>query len=108
VGTDDGSAVLATRLVHLLEGSRPLPLLRSQVRVKKTEVYELVAAMRSALVREERGVERVPRVPNSLLDAAEAVEDAVYRAPPVPLTDDVRLPDERIHELARALRAAGA
>jgi hypothetical protein len=43
-----------------------------------------------------------------VLKAAEAVEDAAYNAQPVPLTDQIRLPRERVDELVRGLRAAGA
>jgi hypothetical protein len=40
--------LLASRLVELLEGSRSLPLFRHQVQMNKSEVYELVAAIRHA------------------------------------------------------------
>jgi hypothetical protein len=80
-----------------------LPLIRSQVRVKKDEVYELVAAMRDSF-----GDERAATAAGELLAAADAVERAVYTAQPVPLMDEVRLPRERVEELVRGLRAAGA
>lgn len=95
---------LARQLVVLIEGSRPLPLLRNQVWIKKLQVYELVGGMRTAV--EAAG--GTPQQFRELLSAAEAVEDAVYRAQPVPLTDDVRLLREQVDELLRALRAAGA
>jgi hypothetical protein len=44
----------------------------------------------------------------ALVTAAQAVEDAARHAIPVPLTDEVRLPRERVDELVRGLRAAGA
>jgi hypothetical protein len=44
----------------------------------------------------------------AVLAAAQAVEEAAYNAMPVPLTDDVRLPQERVDDLLRGLRAAGA
>jgi hypothetical protein len=72
--------------------------------VKKLEVYELVAAMRDAVAADASTKDSLQAV----LEAAEAVEDAAYHAMPVPLTDDVRLPQERVDELLRGLRAAGA
>jgi hypothetical protein len=42
-----------------------------------------------------------------LVAAAEAVENAVRNARPVPLTDQVRLPREEVEHLAATLRAAG-
>jgi hypothetical protein len=95
--------VLARRLLELLENSRPVPLVR-QVRVDKVEVDDLVAAMREATAND------LPKASSlqAVLSAAEAVEDAAYNAQPVPLTDHVRLPQERVDELVRSLRAAGA
>jgi hypothetical protein len=95
---------LAGQLMDLLESARPLPILRQQVRVDKDGVYDLVAAMRDAA---PYGLPRRTAL-HSLLEAAEAVEDAARNAMPVPLTDDVRLPQARVDELLRGLRAAGA
>lgn len=80
-----------------------MPLVR-QVRVDKVEVYELVAAMREATADDLSRTSSLQAV----LDAAEAVDDAAYNAQPVPLTDHVRLPQERVDELVLGLRAAGA
>jgi hypothetical protein len=88
----------ARRLLELLEQARPIPLVRTQVRVKRPEACELVAAIREAATDEER----------ALLDAAVAVEEALDTANPVPLTDDVRITEEDALGLVRALRAAGA
>jgi hypothetical protein len=95
---------LARSLLELLENSRPVPLLRHQVRVKKLEVYELVAALRTAIASDPAKEGSLQAV----LKAAVAVEEAAYHAMPVPLTDDVRLPRERVDELLSGLRAAGA
>ena len=104
-GENQGSdpRALARRLVELLEKSRPMPLVR-EVRVDKGEVNDLVAAMRDA------PADDLPKTSSlqAVLNAVEAVEDAAYNAQPVPLTDHVRLPQERVDELVRGLRAAGA
>jgi hypothetical protein len=101
-GSDLGR--VASSLVDLLENSQTLPLVRQQVRVKKSEVYELVAAIRRGAADDAA----MRSSSNAVLTAAEAVEDAVYHATPVPLTDDVRLRRERVTELLDGLRAAGA
>src|SRR4051812_9954927 len=91
----DESRMLAGRLLDLLENSKPLPLLHEQIRVRKLQVYSLVDAMREAGEVDEAGVRPVPPV----LEAATAVEQAVYRAPPIPLSDEVRLPREQVAQL---------
>jgi hypothetical protein len=90
--------------VQLLETSRPLPIVRGQIRIKKPEADRLVAAMRDAIAAHPRQGSSL----GAVLEAAEAVEDALYRAMPVPMTDDVRLPRTRLEELIATLRTAGA
>jgi hypothetical protein len=99
-GEQQDVRILARRLVILLETARPLPILRGQVRLSSAEVYDVVARIRFQV--------EASRSLTPLLAAAEAVEDAVYHALPVPLMDEVRLPRERVEELLRRLRAAGA
>jgi hypothetical protein len=86
----------ARRLVELLENAPKLPIVSAR-RVDSPQVYELVAELRSG-----------DGVPQAVLTAAEVVDDAVRHAMPVPLTDEVRLPPERVAELVASLRAAGA
>jgi hypothetical protein len=97
VPVDRQAAGPARRLVELLENAPRMPWVRSQMRVGSIQVYELVAELRSS--EHEAG---------AVLPAAEAVEEAVRNAMPVPLTDEVRLSQERLAELVVALRAAGA
>jgi hypothetical protein len=82
-------------LVELLENARPIPLTRGQVRVDAPAAHRLVAAVR------ETGNA-------SLVAAAEAADDAVRNAQPVPLTDQVRFPRDHVEQLVQGLRAAGA
>jgi hypothetical protein len=96
--------VLARRLSRVLENARPVPLARHQVRIDKVEVYDLVAAVSQATAAEARPTISL----QALVSAARAVEEAVRHAMPVPLTDEVRLPRERVDELVLGLRAAGA
>lgn len=95
---DPGGA--ARELVELLDRARPIPL-TNQVRVDKQTAVELVDSIRQDVAEGGSGLER-------LAETASDVEQAVHQAVPVPLTDQVRLPRERVEELARALRTAGA
>jgi hypothetical protein len=98
------STALAERLASLLEAARPMPLTRSQVRVDKRAVYRLVAELRPAVRAEETAGRIKAAVAFSILSAADDVHDAVFNARPVPLTDQVRLPRERVYDLALVLR----
>jgi hypothetical protein len=91
----------ARRLVDTLESAKPIPL-TNQVRFDKATVYELADAINEGADAEQTATLR------ALAAAASAVKDAAHNAMPVPLTDQVRLPRERIEELVRGLRAAGA
>ena len=84
---------LAARLTKLLEDARPVPL-TDEVRLDKKEACEIADRIRSGSSE------------GALLQAAEAVRDAVHNAMPVPLTDQVRLPRDRVAELVRGLRLA--
>jgi hypothetical protein len=86
----------AEQLIALLEEAPRLSLfVRHEVRFDKFDAYELVTAIRND--------GPAPR----LAEAADAVEDAVRNARPVPLTDQVRIPRDQVGELVTALRAAG-
>jgi hypothetical protein len=98
VATEGDPHLLARRLLELLERAPKIRFTGGQVRVDKATVHELVAALREGSGRTSAG----------LLAAAEAVDDAVRDAQPVPLTDQIRLPGERVANLAAQLRAAGA
>ena len=83
------------RLIALLEEAPRLSLfVRNEVRFDKFDAYELVTAVRN------------DGPPPPLAEAADAVEDAVRNARPVPLTDQVRIPRAQVDELVTALRAA--
>jgi hypothetical protein len=81
-----------------------MPLSRSQVRVDKRAVDRLVAELRAAVRAEETAGRIKAAAAFSILSAADDVHDAVFNARPVPLTDEVRLPRERVHDLALILR----
>jgi hypothetical protein len=106
VASSDLSGLLAMRLAELFENARRVPLLRDRVRVDKREVYRLVESIQEA-VRAEAGDSRLDSTAGSDLHRATTdVQEAVKDAYPVPFTDQVRLPSERVTELANALRAA--
>jgi hypothetical protein len=74
-----------------------MPIVRGELRVAGPPVHEIVAELRGSASGS-----------NVVLRAAEAVEDEVRNARPVSLSDEVRLPRERVSELIAGLRAAGA
>jgi hypothetical protein len=88
--------------VELLEAARPVPLV-GEVRFDIRDLHALVSG-----IREAAGEHPEHSSLATVLSAAEAVEHAAAHAQPVPLTDQVRLPRERVDELLRDLRTAGA
>jgi hypothetical protein len=98
------STALAKRLASLLEAARPMPLGRRQVRVDEGAVYRLVAELRVAVRADEADGTITAAAAFGILSAADDVHDAVFNAKPVPLTDQVRLPRDRVHDLALVLR----
>jgi hypothetical protein len=98
------STAVTARLASLLEAARPIPLTRSEVRLDKRAVYGLVAELRTA-VRVEEAAGRIEAADAfRILSASDDVHDAVFKARPVPLTDQVRLARERVNDLAVVLR----
>jgi hypothetical protein len=91
------------RLIALLENAPRVPLLRDRVRVDKVEVLKLVDSIAHATGTSDIGGTATPGV----LAAVESVRDAIRRAYPIPLTDQVRLPVERAAALAANLRSHG-
>jgi hypothetical protein len=81
-------------LLDELDGAKPIWFSGGHVRVDLPAVRELVADIRE------------DNPPGPLVSAAEAIEDAVRNARPVPMTDQVRLPREEVEQLAATLRAA--
>jgi hypothetical protein len=83
------------QLIALLEEAPRLSfLVRNEVRFDKFDANELATRIRN------------DGPPPRLAEAADAVEDAVRNARPVPLTDQVRIPRDRVEELVTALRTA--
>jgi hypothetical protein len=94
---DSEAATPALRLLELLENAPRMPIVRGELRVAGPPVHEIVAELRGGISGSD-----------VVLRAAEAVEDEVRNARPVSLSDEVRLPRERVSELIAGLRAAGA
>jgi hypothetical protein len=90
-------ATPARRLLDLLENAPRMPMVRGELRVAGPPVHEIVAELRDSLSGSD-----------VVLRAAEAVEDEVRNGRPVSLSDEVRLPRDRVSELIAGLRAAGA
>jgi hypothetical protein len=85
------------RLAELLEGARPMPLMRNRVRVDKQDADALIDSIVAG------GGNQA-----GLVASAGEVRRALKAAPLVPFTNQVRLSSEMAHELARALRSAAA
>ena len=101
---DFQSTALAKRVAGLLEAAGPMSFARSQARVDKRAVYRLVAELRVAVRADEADGRITAAAAFGILSAADDVHDAVFNAKPVPLTDHVRLPRERVDDLALVLR----
>jgi hypothetical protein len=82
------------QLLEDLDGAKPIWFTGGHVRVDLPSVLQHVEDIRAA------------NPPGPLVSAAEAIEDALRNAQPVPLTDQVRLPREEVQHLAAMLRAA--
>ena len=89
-------AAASRKLLEELDGAKPIWFTGGHVRVDLPSVLEHVSDIRE------------DNQPGALVAAAEAVEQAVRNARPVPLTDQVRMPREEVEDLAAKLRAAGA
>jgi len=88
------------RLIRILETAPRMPLLRDQVRVDCVDALKLVDAIAGSSVgtpADEDGAA-----------ALEAVRQAVLQAPPIPFTDQVRLPAGQAADLANRLRSVAA
>jgi hypothetical protein len=105
-GRPMSSGDVARELVDLLEGAKPVPLLRAQIRIDKREVYRLVEVLRKTLTDEQANRSVDDRTAFELLTAAEGLREAAYNAYPVPLTDQVRLHRDRAANFSAAIRKA--
>jgi hypothetical protein len=89
-------AEATAELIRLLDEARPMPLMRDRVRVDREDA--------------EARIELIIRGPadetDPLTNAAVAVSDALKKAPPVPLTYQVRIAPHHAQQLAAALRSA--
>lgn len=100
------SEALVAQLADTLEHAPTVPIFRSQVRVNSREIYRLVDLLKESVRADEAaGKVKAPQALNALL-AGDDGRDAIYNAPPVPLSDQVRLPRTRVTELVRSLRTA--
>jgi hypothetical protein len=84
-------------LAALLERARPMPLMRNRVRVDKRDAEALIIAIQQTL---SGGPE------DAMTAAADGIRDALRRASPVPLTDQVRIVPTEARALAHALLVA--
>src|SRR4051812_7710399 len=95
----------ARQLVELFEQARPLPLMRELVRIDKRDADDLAAAIeagvRDAVDRGTLGKE----AGYTVLSVTAQIREVLRNAPPVPLTDQVRVSRSRAHDLVRALLA---
>jgi hypothetical protein len=91
----------AEQLVRLLDGARPMPLMRNRVRVDKADASALLEIILTP-GREDHSQEGDA----DLIAAALRVREVIRDAYPVPLTDQVRLSTGLVGELTDALRAA--
>ena len=96
------------RLIQLLETAPPVPLLRHRVRVDRVEVLTLVARITSPVNGWSSEAEHARLGSADEAVALEAVRQAVWSAPLIPLTDQVRLPADEAAALANRLRGLSA
>jgi hypothetical protein len=86
------------RLIRILETAPRMPLMRDQVRVDCVDALKLVDAI--------AGSSAGTLGDQDAAATLEAVRQAVLQAPPIPFTDQVRLPAGRAADLANRLRRA--
>jgi hypothetical protein len=99
-------AALTDQLEALVAGAAPVPL-TPEVRVQKDEIYDILDRMRAALAPAVQTAGEPARTRLAgVLPAIDDLDDTVHNAKPIPLTDQVRLNQDKLSRSLKRIRAA--